>query len=66
MMKYDRLETMKSAVTASNLNKLQSPATVAVQRPTEDDLAFFQALWFWIPAALALWSVLIWGVTQAL
>jgi hypothetical protein len=35
-----------------------------VQSPVHDDLAFFQALWFWIPAALALWSLLIWAVTR--
>ena len=55
---------MDNAVTASELNQLSSAKAVAVQAPARDDLAFFQALWFWIPAALALWSVLIWGITR--
>ena len=54
---------MDSAVTASELNQFSSVARAA-QAPAEDDLAFFQALWIWIPAALALWSALIWGVTR--
>ncbi len=54
---------MESALTASEMNKF--PAAVAAAQPAaEDDLAFFRALWLWIPAALALWSVLIWGVIR--
>ena len=53
---------MDNATTASDMSHI--PAAVAVQAPVHDDLAFFQALWFWIPAALALWSLLIWAVTQ--
>jgi hypothetical protein len=55
---------MDNAITASELHQLSSAKAVAVQAPGQDDLAFFQALWFWIPAALALWSVLIWGLTR--
>jgi hypothetical protein len=57
---------MDSAITAFELNRIASPSAVAAQVPADDDLAFFQALWFWIPAVLALWSVLIWGVTRVL
>jgi hypothetical protein len=40
-----------------------SSASVAVPAP-EDSLAFFQALWFWIPAGLGLWSALIWTILR--
>jgi hypothetical protein len=40
----------------------RSSVSVAVPVPTEDHLAFFQALWFWIPAGLGLWSALIWAL----
>ena len=55
---------MDNAATASELNQIPATTAVAVQVPVLDDLAFFQALWFWIPAALALWSLLIWAVTR--
>jgi hypothetical protein len=55
---------MDNAVTASEMNHISAPTALAVQAPVHDDLAFFQALWFWIPAALALWSLLIWAVTR--
>ncbi len=41
----------------------QTTAAVAAPAP-EDTLAFFQALWFWIPAGLGLWSAIIWGITR--
>jgi hypothetical protein len=55
---------MDNAATASEMSHIPAPTAVAVQAPVHDDLAFFQALWFWIPAALALWSLLIWAVAQ--
>ena len=27
-------------------------------------LAFYRALWFWIPSALALWSTIVWTVLR--
>jgi hypothetical protein len=55
---------MDNAATASEMSHIPAPTAVAVQAPVHDDLAFFQALWFWIPVALALWSLLIWAVAQ--
>jgi hypothetical protein len=40
----------------------RSSVSVAIPAPTEDHLAFFQALWFWIPAGLGLWAALIWAL----
>jgi len=39
---------------------------MAVAAPVvpEDDLAFFHALWFWIPAGLGLWSAIIWTLLR--
>jgi hypothetical protein len=54
---------MDTTLTASEIKQFQT-AAVAAQAPAQDDLAFFQALWFGIPAALALWSVLIWGIAR--
>ena len=55
---------MDSAINASDLHGPSSASAVAAPAAARDDLAFFQALWFWIPAALALWSALIWGLTR--
>ena len=55
---------MDNAATASELNRIPSATAVAAQRPAQDDLAFFRALWLWIPVALVLWSLIIWGVTR--
>jgi hypothetical protein len=55
---------MDNAATASEMSQISATTAVAVQGPVHDDLAFFQALWFWIPAALALWSLLIWAVAR--
>jgi hypothetical protein len=43
-----------------------SSVSVAIPAPTEDYLAFFQALWFWIPVGLGLWSVLIWALLRVI
>jgi len=45
--------------------ELTHAAPVANSLP-EDDLAFFNALWFWVPAGLALWAAVIWMVTRVL
>ena len=55
---------MDNAATASELNRIPSATAVAAQTPAQDDLAFFRALWLWIPVALVLWSLIIWGVTR--
>ena len=44
--------------------ELTQAAPVAISLP-EDDLAFFSALWFWVPAGLGLWAAIIWMVTRA-
>ena len=54
---------MDTTLTASEMKQFQT-AAMAAQTPAQDDLAFFQALWFWIPASLAHWSVLIWGIAR--
>ena len=36
----------------------------ATSTAPQDDLAFFQALWFWIPTALLVWSAIIWTVLR--
>jgi hypothetical protein len=52
--------------TVMNASDLTQPSTIAVAVPVspEDDLAFFHALWFWIPAGLALWAALIWTLMR--
>jgi hypothetical protein len=53
--------TMDTVINASDYAH-RSGVSVAIPAPTEDHLAFFQALWFWIPAGLGLWSALIWAL----
>jgi hypothetical protein len=54
---------MDSTITSVELT--QAPAARAVAVPVPDDsLGFFQALWFWIPAGLAMWSGIVWGITR--
>ena len=52
---------MDTAINASEIAR-RSPRAVAVPVSIEDDLAFFHALWFWIPAGLGLWSAIIWAL----
>ena len=56
-----RIDTMDRALSASDISQSGARAVVAPSLP-EDDLAFFQALWFWIPAALVVWSAIVWTV----
>jgi hypothetical protein len=53
--------TMDTVINASDYAH-RSSVSVAIPAPTEDHLAFFQALWFWIPAGLGLWAALIWAL----
>ena len=55
--------TMDTVINASDYAH-RSSVSIAVPVPTEDHLAFFQALWFWIPAGLGLWSALIWALMR--
>ena len=55
--------TMDTVINASDYAH-RSGVSVAIPVPTEDHLAFFQALWFWIPAGLGLWSALIWALMR--
>lgn len=43
--------------------ELTQAAPVAIPLP-EDDLAFFSALWLWVPLGLGLWAAIIWMVTR--
>jgi hypothetical protein len=52
---------MDSAIKATDI---RHHAAVAAPVTPEDDLAFFQALWFWIPVALLTWSAIIWTVLR--
>jgi hypothetical protein len=54
---------VESTISARDVNQAPSTHAVAIPVP-EDSLAFFQALWFWIPAALGLWAAIIWGITR--
>jgi len=49
---------------AINPSDIRQRAAVAAPVTPEDHLAFFQALWFWIPTALLLWSAIIWTVMR--
>jgi hypothetical protein len=37
---------------------------MVAQAIPDDQLAFFYALWFWIPAGLAMWSAIVWMVLR--
>ena len=50
--------------TVMNASNLNQPSTVAVAVAPQDDLAFFHALWFWIPAGLGLWAAIIWTLMR--
>jgi hypothetical protein len=52
--------------TVMNASDLNRSSAVAAAMPTtpEDDLAFFHALWFWIPAGLGLWAAFIWTLMR--
>lgn len=51
--------------TISSGDVVQVPAARAIAVPVQDDsLGFFQALWFWIPVGLAMWSAIVWGITR--
>lgn len=52
---------MDSTVNVSDIRHAPAAATSAAP---QDDLAFFQALWFWIPVGLLLWSAIIWTVLR--
>src|SRR5690348_16652070 len=56
----DVVDTVRSA------SDLSRSSAIAVAMPTtpEDDLAFFHALWFWIPAGLGLWAALIYTLMR--
>lgn len=49
-----------------NPTEIAQHSHVAAAIPYEpgDDLAFFHALWFWIPAALGVWSAIVWTVLR--
>jgi hypothetical protein len=50
--------------TVMNVSDLTQPSTTAIAFAPEDDLAFFHALWFWIPAGLGLWAAMIWTLMR--
>jgi len=52
-----------SAVDQSEMARISAAKAIAVTMP-EDDLTFFQALWFWVPAGLGLWAFIVWTVTR--
>ena len=54
---------MDNALSASELTVSSASAMVAQAIP-DDQLAFFYALWFWIPASLAMWSAIVWMVLR--
>ena len=54
---------MDSAVDQSEMARISTAKAIAVTMP-EDDLAFFQALWLWVPAGLGLWALIIWTITR--
>jgi len=54
---------MDSAVDQSEMARISAAKAIAVTMP-EDDLAFFQALWLWVPAGLGLWALIIWTITR--
>lgn len=58
-----RGDTVDSTISANDLANAQPAKAVAVAAH-EDSLAFFQALWFWIPTALGLWAGIIWAITR--
>ncbi len=54
---------MDSTINIDAIAHVSQTTASALPMP-EDDLAFFGGLWFLIPAALAIWSGLIWAVTR--
>ncbi|HQY30108.1 MAG TPA: hypothetical protein PK691_02420 [Thermomicrobiales bacterium] len=54
---------MDVSIDHTDLSQYAAPPAVAVPLP-EDDLAFFTALWFWIPASLGLWAAIVWLVIR--
>jgi hypothetical protein len=53
---------MDSAVDRSEIARISTVKAIAVTLP-EDDFALVPALWFWVPAGLGLWALIIWTVT---
>jgi hypothetical protein len=49
---------------AIKVTDIRHHAAVAAPATPEDDLAFFQALWFWVPTALLVWSAIIWAILR--
>ena len=56
-------QAMDNALSASELTVSSARAMVAQAIP-DDQLAFFYALWFWVPAGLAMWSAIVWMVLR--
>jgi hypothetical protein len=53
---------MDSAIDRSEIARVSTVKAIAVTLP-EDDFALVPALWFWVPAGLGLWALIIWTVT---
>ncbi len=54
---------MENTISVSDMSQQRGAKAVAAP-VAEDSLAFFQALWFWIPASLGVWSAIIWAITR--
>jgi hypothetical protein len=52
---------METTLERMDMSQYSAPAATTISLP-EDDLAFFAALWFWIPAGLGLWAAIIWAI----
>jgi hypothetical protein len=54
---------VENTISVSDMSQQRGAKAVAAP-VAEDSLAFFQALWFWIPASLGVWSAIIWAITR--
>ena len=56
---------MDRALSAAELSRPVARA-IAATSVSEAEIAFIRALWFWIPAALTLWSALVWTLIRVI
>jgi hypothetical protein len=55
--------SMDIVLNATEVANQRKSGAQAATLPVEY-LAFYRALWFWIPSALALWSTIVWTVLR--